>query len=253
MGRMEGKASIITGAAKGIGKAIAEIFADEGSDLVLVDVDAAVIEVAREIGSSGKKVTFIEADVTKPSDVINVVNTAIAKYKKVDVLVNNAGISGGLANGLDIDDDLWHKVIDVDLNSVYLFIKHTAKEMIKNGGGSIVNMSSMLGIIGSPNSAAYHAAKGGVRTYTKAMAIVLAPYGIRVNSIHPGYIDTEMVQKVFEGLGDPQIRKDTEKLHPLGRLGTPREVACAALFLASDESSFITGIELLVDGGYTAQ
>ena len=126
-------------------------------------------------------------------------------------------------------------------------------KMKERRSGAIVNMSSMLGIIGSPYSTPYHASKGGVRTFTKAMAIVLAPYGIRINSIHPGYIDTAMVQKVFEDLGGEAVRKDVEGLHPLGRLGTPEEVAYAALFLACDESSFITGTELMVDGGFTAQ
>jgi NAD(P)-dependent dehydrogenase (short-subunit alcohol dehydrogenase family) len=253
MKRLEGKVSIVTGAAKGIGNAIAELFAQEGSTVVLADIDKSGEEAARRIEKNWGPAFYVEADVSNAEDVKKMVGAVMERCGKIDVLVNNAGISGGMDNGLDVEDDLWKKVIDINLNGVYLCTKFVGREMVKRESGSIVNMSSMLGVIGSPNSTAYHASKGAVRTYTKAMAIVLAPHHIRINSIHPGYIDTELVQKVFEDLGDPQARKDVENLHPLGRLGTPREVAHATLFLACDESSFITGTELMVDGGFTAQ
>ncbi len=253
MKRLQDKVSIVTGAARGIGKSIAELFAREGSTVVVADTEQSGAEVAGKLEKQYGKASFVRTDVSKTEDVQNLVNATLERYGKIDVLINNAGISGGMDNGIEIEDDLWRKVIDINLTGVHLCSKLAGAEMIKRRSGSIVNMSSMLGIIGSPYSTAYHATKGGVRTYTKAMAIVLAPHGVRVNSIHPGYIDTEMVRKVFEDLGDPEARKNAESQHPLGRLGTPEEVAYAALFLACDESSFVTGTELIVDGGFTAQ
>jgi len=253
MSRLRDKVSIVTGASRGIGKSIAELFAQKGSAVVVADTDSSGEEVAARLKKAYGQACFIRTDVSKTEEVKNMVGTAIDNYGKIDVLVNNAGISGGMDNGIEITDELWRKVIDINLTGVHLCTKFAAGEMMKRRSGSIVNMSSMLGVIGSPFSTAYHATKGGVRAYTKAMAIVLAPYGIRVNSIHPGYIDTEMVRKVFEDLGDPEARKNAESAHPLGRLGAPEEVAYAALFLACDESSFVTGTELMVDGGYTAQ
>jgi len=253
VGRLEGKVSIVTGAARGIGQAIAELFSREGSTVVLVDIDPTGTKVSGQIEKQGGIASFIQADVSKASDVKNVIRKTIDQCRKIDVLINNAGITGGMADGLEVEDELWQKVLDVDLTGVFLCTKYAANEMIKSGGGSIVNMSSMLGIVGSLHSTPYHAAKGGIRTFTKAMAIVLAPHGIRVNSIHPGYIETDMVRQVFEDLGDPNARKNAESLHPLGRLGKPVEVAYAALFLACEESSFVTGAELVIDGGFTAQ
>lgn len=253
MKRLEGKVSIITGAARGIGKAIAELFAEKGAKVIIADMDLLGDEVAQEIEKKNCNAFFVQADVSKDSDVKNLIQETLKECGKIDVLVNNAGISGGLDNGLDVEEDAWKKVIDTNLNGTYLCTKYAAREMIKNGGGAIVNMSSMLGIIGSPFSTAYHASKGAIRSYSKAMAIVLAPHRVRVNSIHPGYIDTELVAKILEEIGDPDARKGAETLHPLGRFGKPEEVAYAVLFLASDESSFVTGSELVVDGGYTAQ
>lgn len=253
MKRLDQKVSIVTGAAKGIGRAITEMFVKEGSRVVLVDQDPLGKNVAAALNENGGDTFFIQADVADSSDVQRIVMECMDRYGRIDVLVNNAGISGGMENGLEVADEHWQKVMDINLTGVFLCTKYVGNKMKERGSGSIVNMSSMLGIIGSPYSTPYHASKGGVRTFTKAMAIVLAPYGIRINSIHPGYIDTAMVQKVFEDLGGEEIRKDVEGLHPLGRLGTPEEVAYAALFLACDESSFITGAELMVDGGFTAQ
>lgn len=253
MKRLDQKVSIVTGAAKGIGRAIAEMFVKEGSRVVLVDQDPLGKNVAAALNENGGDTFFAQADVASSTDVQRIVKECMNRYGRIDVLVNNAGISGGMENGLEVADEHWQKVMDINLTGVFLCTKYVGKKMKERMSGSIVNMSSMLGIIGSPHSTPYHASKGGVRTFTKAMAIVLAPYGIRINSIHPGYIDTAMVQKVFEDLGGEEIRKDVEGLHPLGRLGTPEEVAYAALFLACDESSFITGAELMVDGGFTAQ
>jgi len=257
MSRLEDQVCIVTGAARGIGKAIAELFIKEGAKVVLVDQDDGGLEVASALSESGAEngaeTLFVQADVSKAVDVQNMVAKTIERFKRIDVLINNAGISGGMDNGLEVDDELWRKVIDINLNGVYLCTKYVGRHMKERKSGSIVNMSSMLGIIGSPFSTPYHASKGGVRTFTKAMAIVLAPYGIRINSLHPGYIDTELVQKVFEDLDDPEARAGAEAAHPLGRLGTPEEVAYASLFLACHESSFITGTELMVDGGFTAQ
>lgn len=253
MKRLEGKVCIVTGAAKGIGNAIAKKFAKEGATVVVSDIDQLGNEVVKKMGANGDIATFVKTDVSKVADVKRLVGETIEKYGKIDVLINNAGISGGIANGLDIEDDDWKNIIDINLTGLHLCTKYAGMEMKKRGCGSIVNMSSILGIVGCPISTPYSASKGGVRAYTKGMAIVLAPYGVRVNSLHPGYIDTELVAKIFEEIGDPDSRKNAEALHPLGRLGKPEEVANAALFLACDESSFVTGSELVVDGGFTAQ
>ena len=253
MSRLENQVCMVTGAARGIGKAIVELFIKEGAKVVLVDQDDAGEKVAETLSENGAEILFVQADVSNTTDVQNMVAKTMERFGRIDVLVNNAGISGGMDNGLEVDEALWKKVIDINLTGVYLCTKYVGQHMKDQKSGSIVNMSSMLGIIGSPFSTPYHASKGGVRTFTKAMAIVLAPYDVRINSIHPGYIDTEMVRMVFEDLDDPEARAGAEAAHPLGRLGTPEEVAYAALFLACHESSFITGTELMVDGGFTAQ
>ena len=253
MKRLDGKVSIVTGAARGIGKAIAELFAAEGSSVVLSDIDASGDQVAREIREKGGDTFFVRTDVSKVDEVKHLINKTVETYGRIDVLVNNAGISGGLANGLQIEESDWQKILDINLTGPHLCTKYAGLEMVKNNSGSIVNMSSILGIVGCPISTPYSATKGGVRTYTKAMAVVLAPQGVRVNSIHPGYIDTDLVAKILADIGDPDARAGAEALHPLGRFGRPEEVAYAALFLASDESSFVTGSELVVDGGFTAQ
>ena len=253
MSRLKNQVCMVTGAARGIGKAIVALFIKEGAKVVLVDQDDEGLKVAETLSENGAEILFIQADVSNTTDVQNMVTKTIERFDRIDVLVNNAGISGGMDNGLEVDEALWKKVIDINLTGVYLCTKYVGQHMKDQKSGSIVNMSSMLGIIGSPFSTPYHASKGGVRTFTKAMAIVLAPYGVRINSIHPGYIDTEMVRMVFEDLDDPEARAGAEAAHPLGRLGTPEEVAYAALFLACHESSFITGTELMVDGGFTAQ
>jgi len=253
MHRLEEKVAIVTGAARGIGKAVAVLFAEEGARVVIADIDPMGKEVAQDITERGGIAFFVPSDVSKVDAVKKLVRETMSKYGKIDVLVNNAGISGGIANGLEIEDEAWRNIIDINLTGLHLCTKYTGLEMIKNGGGSIVNMSSVLGIVGCPISSPYSATKGGVRTYSKAMAVAMAPHRVRVNSLHPGYIDTELVAQVLKDLGDPEARKNAEALHPLGRFGKPEEVAYAALFLASDESSFVTGSELVVDGGFTAQ
>ncbi|GAK47528.1 3-oxoacyl-[acyl-carrier-protein] synthase [Secundilactobacillus oryzae JCM 18671] len=246
MGRLDGKVAIITGGVKGFGLASAKIFVREGAKVVVTDVDeTGSSDVLNELG--GVNAIFVSQDVSKEDSWEPVFKAAVEKFGHVDVLLNNAGIlSFNDAEHVDIDE--WHKILSVDLDGVMLGVKYAIKYM-KDGGGSIINMSSIAGLIGISNLYAYNAAKGGVRILTKSAALYCAEqhYPIRVNSIHPAYAHTPMVDAY------PEMRETLEKLHPVGRLGSAEEIANMALYLASDESSFSTGSEFVVDGGYTAQ
>lgn len=250
MSRLAGKVAIISGGAKGQGATEARMFAKEGAKIVIGDLlDAEGQAVAAEIAEEGGDCTYVHLDVTSEDDWRAAVETAVAQYGKVDVLVNNAGI---LLNGTleDTTPEAWDAVLDVNAKGVFLGSRAVIAEMRKAGGGSIINISSISGIIGSPNTTAYNASKGAVRLLTKSTAIQYGREGIRANSIHPGPIDTDMIQVVWQ---DPKrSREETIARTPLGRIGTVDDVAWGALFLASDESSFMTGSELVMDGGVTA-
>lgn len=245
MGRLDNKVAIITGAAKGIGLACAERFVKEGARVVGTDVDEPTGR--QNIAKLGNNAIFIRHDVSKEAEWQKVFAEAEKRFGKVDILVNNAGILE-FNNAEEVDGDSWHKILSVDLDGVMWGVKSAIPAM-KQHGGSIVNISSIAGLIGISNLYAYNAAKGGVRMLTKSAALYCAEkgYPIRVNSVHPGYIHTPMVDKY------PEMRQSLEALHPVGRLGEPNEVTNLALYLASDESSFSTGSEFVVDGGYTAQ
>ena len=253
MARLEGKVALISGAARGMGAAEARIFAKEGAKVVIGDVlQEEGAAVAGEISEFGGEALFVHLDVTDEESWRSAVGEAVKTFGKLDVLVNNAGIwRGGRVEDTTSED--WDAVLDVNAKGVFLGTKLAIPEMRKAGGGSIVNISSTAGLVGSARGAAsaYTASKGAVRLFTKSTAMQYAKEGIRANSVHPGAVDTPMIQQVWDSF-DPNDEGPRMR-NPLGRIGTPEDVAYGALFLASDESSFVTGSELVIDGGGTAQ
>jgi 3(or 17)beta-hydroxysteroid dehydrogenase len=256
MGRVAGKVAIVTGGALGIGRATARLLAREGARVVVTDVLADEGRaVAEEIGERGGEARFLEHDVTSEDAWSAVVRDTLAAWGRLEVLVNNAGIAiPGTAEETSLED--WRRLMAVNLDGVFLGTRHAIPAMRDSGGGSIVNLSSIEGLIGDPGLAAYNASKGGVRIFTKSAALhcAKAGYRIRVNSVHPGYIWTPMVEGYLSTQDDPAAGKRyLESLHPVGHLGEPDDIAYGILYLASDESKFVTGAELVIDGGYTAQ
>ena len=251
MGRLDGKVAFISGGARGQGEAEARMFAGEGAKVVIADIlDTEGMRVAAEIAETGGDALFVHLDVTSEEEWQSAIDNAVSAFGKVDVLVNNAGIwRGGRVEDTTVED--WDAILDVNAKGVFLGTKIAIPEMRKAGGGSVINISSVAGLVGGPRSTAYTASKGAVRLLTKATAIQYAKEGIRANSIHPGAIDTDMIQQVWQD--DDQYQADSMARTPLGRIGTAQDVAYGALFLASDESSFMTGSELVIDGGSTAQ
>ena len=252
MERLDGKVALISGGARGMGATEARLFSQEGAKVVFGDVlDEEGKKVEAEIRESGGEATCIHLDVTREADWQAAVATAVSRYGKLDVLVNNAGIS--IRKGIeDTTEEEWDRIMDINTKGVFLGTKHALPSMKQAGGGSIVNISSTAGLVGGPyNGAAYSAAKGAVRLFTKATAIQHAKDKIRCNSVHPGPIYTPMLQ---EGMtADPTRREKYLQGTPLGRIGTTEDIAYGVLYLASDESSFVTGSELVIDGGITAQ
>jgi cyclopentanol dehydrogenase len=244
--RLLGKVALITGGAKGMGAIEAQLFAQEGAKVVIGDVlEQEGIEVAKQINSFQGECIFTYLDVTNPVDWEHAVRLTVDSFGSVDVLVNNAGVL--IREELDnVTLEGWDKVLDVNAKGVLWGCKFVVPEMRKKGGGSIVNISSISGIVGL-GYPAYNASKGAVRSMTKNLACLQASDNIRVNSIHPGIIRTDMMKN------DLHSQKEWENSIPLGRLGESIEVAYGALYLASDESSFVTGSELIIDGGWTAQ
>jgi len=254
-GRVEGKVALITGAASGLGAASARRLAEEGAKVMLTDVAAdAGRGVADQIAGAGGEAAFETHDVTSQADWEGVVAATLERFGRLDVLVNNAGVSGGMQALMSLDYETWRRVLAVNLDGVFFGLRYAGPAIAQGGGGSIVNISSILGKVGMAGAAAYCASKGGVALLTKAAALEWAPLGIRVNSVHPGFIDTPMVSGALQALENANEMTDMiVSRHALARLGVPREIGDAVLFLASDESSFMTGAELVVDGGYTAQ
>ena len=249
--RLENKVALISGGARGMGAAEARMFAREGAKVVIGDVlDAEGTRVAAEIAESGGDALFVHLDVTHEEDWRSAIGAATSSFGKLDILVNNAGIwRRGRVEDTTVED--WDMILDVNAKGVFLGTKLAIPEMRKAGGGSIINISSTAGLVGDPRSSAYTASKGAVRLFTKATAVQYSQDGIRANSIHPGPIDTPMIQQVWHG--EEQSREAALARTPLGRIGTPEDIAYGVLFLASDESSFMTGSELVIDGGSTAQ
>lgn len=256
MGRVDGKIAIVTGGGTGLGEAAARLLAREGAKVVVTDVDEEGGQTTVEaINGAGGEALFLAHDVSKEEDWQRVVAETQERYGRVDVVVNNAGV-GIPKNVEETELDEWRWVMSVNLDGVFLGTKHAIGAMRAAGGGSIVNMSSILGIVGDRRLAAYDASKGGVQSLTKSAALHCAKngLGIRVNTVHPGFIDTRMVRGFVQQQEDPEeAYEKLRKAHPVGHLGEPDDVAYGILYLASDESKFVTGTELVIDGGYTAQ
>lgn len=246
--RLKDKVAIVTGAAHGMGEAEARLFAREGAWVVVADVLRDQAEsVAADIRAEGGDAIAATIDVTSETEWMALIAQTVAKHGRLDILVNNAGISGSSVGDPDALEG-WQRVIAVNQTSVFLGTKLAAEQMAKTGGGSIVNISSIMGFVGGASGhPAYSASKGAVRIYTKSAAVRYGPLGIRVNSVHPGYMPPML------NATNANERADKIALTPLGRLGKPIEVAYGVLFLASDEASFVTGTELVIDGGYIAQ
>jgi NAD(P)-dependent dehydrogenase (short-subunit alcohol dehydrogenase family) len=247
-GRLDGKVALISGAARGQGAAHAELFANEGARLVLGDIlEKEVHVVADEIRAAGGAAEAILLDVTRPVDWVAAVEFAEGTFGRLDVLVNNAGI---IDEGGATDEELeaWHRVIAVNQTGMFLGMKTAVPAMRRAGGGSIINVSSTLGVVGADDYIAYQATKGAVRQMTRSAALSYVKDGIRVNTICPGFIETPMTDDLEDEIRDHDIG-----MTPMARAGKPIEVSYAVLYLASDESSFVTGSDLVVDGGYLAQ
>lgn len=246
--RLKDKVAIVTGAAMGIGEAVARLFAAEGAQLALCDVDdEAGQRVARETGA-----LYVHADVRVDEQVRQFVEATIQRYGRIDVVVNNAGVTAD-ATVVETTEEEWDRVIGVNLKGPYLVCKYAIPHMLQRGG-SIVNIGSIASHIGLARNAAYNASKGGVMLLTRNMAVDYARYNIRVNAVCPAMIMTPMLRKFIDLQPDPQAYvRQVEASTPMGRMGTVEEVARAVLFLASDESSYVTGSALMVDGGYTAR
>ena len=248
--RLQGKVVLITGGARGQGAAEARLFAHEGAKVVIADVlDADGMAVAAEIAELGGEARYLHLDVTDEDQWRQAVQETVTAYGKLDVLVNNAAIwrRGFVA---EESSEQWDDILDINAKGVFLGTKAAIPEMRKAGGGSIVNISSTAGLAGSRTSSAYSASKGAVRLFTKSTAVQYGAEGIRANSIHPGPIDTAMGDQVWP---DADSREEVIERTVLKRIGRPEDIANGALFLASDESSFMTGSELVIDGGLTAQ
>ncbi len=248
--RLEGKVAIISGASGGMGAEEARLFAREGASVVIADIiDEDGEAVARQIEDSGGEAIYVHTDVTSAESWDAAVQATIEKYGKVDILVNNAGISSG-AHEDPLDIDGWNSIMGVNATGVYLGTRAVIPAMLEAGGGSIVNISSIMGFVGGESGhPAYHASKGAVRIFTKATAVRYGPDGIRANSIHPGFMPP-MRSSQFRSQEERQALVD---LTPLRRTGETIEVANGVLFLASDDASFVTGTELVIDGGFIAR
>ena len=254
-GRVAGKVALITGGASGIGAESARRLAREGAAVIITDLSVDAGEaLAGEIIGAGGQAHFIAHDVTSESDWERAVAQGVAKFGRLNILLNNAGIAQTGLTLMTHSLEDWRRTLSINLDGVFLGLRYTGPAIAESGGGSVINVSSIMGKVASPGAAAYCASKGGVLMLTKAAALEWAPLNIRVNSIHPGYIDTPLVSKVIREVENGnELREVLISRHALGRLGLPREIADAVVFLASDESSFMTGSELVVDGGYTAQ
>ncbi|SKA37640.1 NAD(P)-dependent dehydrogenase, short-chain alcohol dehydrogenase family [Enhydrobacter aerosaccus] len=258
MDRVRGKVAMVTGGALGLGAASAHMLAREGAAVVVTDLkDAEGKAVADSINATDGKAIYLHHDVTSEESWKSAMERTVAEFGRLDVLVNNAGVGlGGPPEEQTLEQ--WRFLMSVNLDGVFLGTKHAILTMKKHPpmGGSIINLSSIEGLVGDPNLGAYNASKGGVRLYTKSVALYCARQrlGIRVNSIHPGYIWTPMVEGYLQQAGNvDQGRAALDAMHPIGHVGEPEDIAYGVLYLASNESKFVTGTELVIDGGYTAQ
>jgi NAD(P)-dependent dehydrogenase (short-subunit alcohol dehydrogenase family) len=252
-GRLQNKSAVITGGANGIGRATAELFAREGARIVVTDVDAEGLgRLCEELKAQGSTVASVVGDVSRAKDACAMIEAAVDRYGRLDILVANAGVIP-LRTIIEATPADWDEVMGVDGRGMFLTCKYAVEQMLKTGGGSIVCLSSISGIAGQKSQSTYGPAKFVATGLTKHLAIEWADRNIRVNAVAPGTIRTERVQRLPEEPGGTEYIEAIERMHPMGRLGEPHEVAQAILFLASDDASFITGAILAVDGGYLAQ
>lgn len=250
MGKLDGKVAIVTGAASGIGQATARLFAAEGAAIVVADWDEAGQSVADGIVAAGGMAAFVRTDVSKAPDVQAMVQAAVDEFGGLDVIFNNAGVEGEQAATAECTLENWNRVLGINLTGAFLGMKYAIPELLKRGGGSIINNASVAGLVGFTGIPAYAASKGGVIQLTKTAALELATQGIRVNVICPGVIETPMIER-FLG-GDAEAEKAFKALEPVGHFGRPEDVARMALFLACEDSAFCTGAPFIVDGGFVA-
>lgn len=253
-GRLAGKVCIVTGGASGIGEATSQIFAAEGARMIIVDIQVEKGEkLAAAIGKAGGTAVFHRCDMAVHAEVKAMIEFSEKRFGRLDVIVNNAAVESPKAE-VDTTEEEYDRIMDVNVKGVFLSTKYAVPLMKKNGGGSIINISSAYGMIGSIGFGAYHASKGAVRLLTKSTAVTHARDGIRANSIHPGAIDTPLLREAINTNDDPKrFEKTVAESQPIGRLGRPEEIAYGCLFLASDESKFCIGAELAIDGGMVAQ
>src|SRR5215510_2016450 len=251
-GRVESKVALVTGGGSGIGRATALAFAREGAKVVVADV---VVtggeETVQMIKTAGGEAIFVKTDVAKPAEVEALVKKIVETYGRLDCAFNNAGIEGEATPTVEYSEEGWNRVIDINLKGVWLCMKHEIPQMLKQGGGAIVNTASVAGLVGFAGLSAYVASKHAVNGLTKTAALEYAKSGIRVNSVCPGVIRTPMVERFFSA--NPQASESMAALEPVGRLGKPEEIAEAVVWLCSDAASFVTGLPMAVDGALTAQ
>jgi NAD(P)-dependent dehydrogenase (short-subunit alcohol dehydrogenase family) len=254
-GHMDGKVVLITGASAGIGRATALQFAEAGAQVVVADIAVEggeeTVRLLEEAGGAGH---FMKVDVTQSAEVEELVNQTVERYGRLDYAVNNAGIEGAVALTPDYSEEMWNRVLAINLTGVWLGMKYQIPQMLRQGGGAIVNTASILGLVAAPTFCAYNASKHGVVGLTKTTALEYAEKGIRVNAVCPGFIETPMVMERGVRAGeDEEVYRSIEQLHPMKRLGQAEEIAEAIVWLCSDAASFVTGVALNVDGGYVAQ
>ncbi len=254
--RVSGKVAVVTGGAMGIGRAAARMLAGEGAKVAVTDIlDKDGQNAVNEIESLGGTAKYWHLDVSNEEIVKNVFTGIVDAFGAIDILVNNAGISGVNKPTHEISREQWEKVMLINCNGMFICTKYVIPIMKKSGGGSIINMSSIYGMIGAGDLPPYHASKGAIRAMSKNDALIYATYNIRVNSIHPGFIWTPLVEELANDSpeGADAFRDKLNSLHPIGHVGEPDDIAYGVVYLASDEAKFITGSELVIDGGYTAQ
>ncbi|GAB3868581.1 SDR family oxidoreductase [Hymenobacter segetis] len=244
---------LITGASSGIGKAAAEAFSQAGAHVVVADVDEAAGQaLARQLSKTGPESLFVACDVASPASVQQLVQRTLAKFGRLDVAINNAGVGGASAPSADYPDEEWQRVLGINLSGVWYCQKYELQAMVAAGRGSIINMASILGKVGFPGACAYVAAKHGLIGLTETAALEYGPQGIRINAVCPGFIETPMLTKA--GIeGHNEMHEQLAARHALHRLGRPEEIAGTLLWLASEQASFVTGQAIVVDGGYLAQ